>query len=127
MWLCLPIPVFRREGGLHRVRQKKFLKSELADTIPIPSEQWGHRLSRFDNTGRELAVLYRMLMENVDIFVFAGIMDQPNMSLMDDIWKVIFLASEMGKSVLMFHRNYALPMRKQDRLIFLDEPEGPRV
>ena len=114
-------------GRLTPGQAKKFLKSELADTIPIPSEQWGHRLSRFDNTGRELAVLYRMLMENVDIFIFAGIMDQPNMSLMDDIWKVIFLASEMGKSVLMFHRNYALPMRKQDRLIFLDEPEGPRV
>lgn len=114
-------------GRLTPGQAKKFLKSELADTIPIPSEQWGHRLRRFDNTGRELAVLYRMLMENVDIFVFAGIMDQPNMSLMDDIWKVIFLASEMGKSVLMFHRNYALPMRKQDRLIFLDEPEGPRV
>ena len=56
-----------------------------------------------------------------------GTSPEPNMSLMDDIWKVIFLASEMGKSVLMFHRNYALPMRKQDRLIFLDEPKGPRV
>ena len=112
-------------GRLTPGQAKKFLKSELADTIPIPSEQWGHRLSRFDNTGRELAVLYRMLMENVDIFIFAGIMDQPNMSLMDDIWKVIFLASEMGKSVLMFHRNYALPMRKQDRLIFWMNRKGP--
>lgn len=126
--VVLPAYVHISAGGrLTPGQAKKFLRSELSDTIPIPSEQWGHRLSRFDNAGRELAVLYRMLMENVDILVFAGIMDQPNMSLMGDIWKVIFLASEMGKSVLMFHRNYALPMRKQDRLIFLDEPEGPRV
>ncbi len=114
-------------GRLTPGQAKKFLRSELADTIPVPCEKWGYRLSRFDNAGRELAVLYRMLMEDVEILVFAGIMDQPNMSLMEDIWKVIFLASEMGKSVLMFHRNYAVPMRKQDRLIFLDEPEGPRV
>lgn len=106
---------------------KKFLKSEHANTIPIPSELWGCRLNRFDNAERELAVLYRMLMENVDILVFVGIMDQPNMSLMEDIWKVIFRASEMRKSVLLFHRNYSRPMRRQDRLIFLDEPAGPRA
>lgn len=92
---------------------KKFLKSELTDVIPIPSEQWGYRLSRFDDAERELAVLCRMLMEDANVLVFIGIMDQPNMSLMEDIWKVIFRALEMKKSVLMFHRNYAWPMRRR--------------
>lgn len=124
------LPAYARissRGRLTPDLARKFLKSELEDVISIPSDQWGRRLSRFDDTERELAVLCRMLMEDVDILVFVGIMDQPNLSLMEDIWKVIFRASEMGKSVLMFHRNYSWPMRRRDRLFFLDDDGKPCV
>ena len=124
------LPAYARissKGRLTPNLAKKFLKSELSDVISIPSDQWSRRLSRFSDTEREQAVLYRMLMEDVDVLVFAGIMDQPNLSFMGDIWKVISRASELGKIVLMFHRNYGWPLQRRDRLLFLDDLEEPCV
>lgn len=108
-------------GCLSPGKVKKFLKSELENLFPIPSGQWGYRLSRFGDVEREQAVIYRMLMEDAEILVIIGILDQPNMMVKEDIWKVIFQAVERGKSVLLFHRNYTWPIRRQDRLVFLDD------
>ena len=94
--------------------------------LPVPYEQWGYHLSRFGDVEREQAVIYRMLMEDADILVIVGILDQPNMTIKEDIWKVIFRALECRKSVLLFHRDYTWPLQRQDRLIFLDDFGPPR-
>ena len=113
-------------GRLSAGAVKKFLKNEMAALLPVPCEQWGYHLSRFGDVEREQAVIYRMLMEDADILVIVGILDQPNMTIKEDIWKVIFRALECRKSVLLFHRDYTWPLQRQDRLVFLDDSGPPR-
>lgn len=120
--IALPAyPRLSSNGRLSAGAVKKFLKNEMADLLPVPYEQWGYHLSRFGDVEREQAVIYRMLMEDADILVIVGILDQPNMTIKEDIWKVIFRALECRKSVLLFHRDYTWPLQRQDRLIFLDD------
>ena len=120
--IALPAyPRLSSNGCLSAGAVKKFLKNEMADLLPVPCEQWGYRLSRFGDVEREQTVIYRMLMEDADILVIVGILDQPNMTIKEDIWKVIFRALECRKSVLLFHRDYTWPLQRQDRLVFLDD------
>lgn len=125
--IALPAyPRLSSNGRLSAGAVKKFLKNEMADLLPIPCEQWGYHLSCFGDVEREQAVIYRMLMEDADILVIVGILDQPNMTIKEDIWKVIFRTLEYRKSVLLFHRDYTWPLQRQDQLIFLDDSGPPR-
>lgn len=107
--IALPaVRYFSEKGFLSQQQYERFLYSEFGDTLPVARGDWHKKLFRFGNLERELVVLYRLLLEASNLLIFCGITDQPNPILQEHIRKVAELATERGKSVVVFGRNFGM-------------------
>lgn len=124
--ILLPIfPQIARGCFFHPGRAERFFLGEIAPHLhAVPSSQWGRKAFRLGNLEKEIAALYRTMLEQYDILVFSGITDYLNPPLFENLQQVIKLAIERKKCVVLYSRNRGLLESWCGQTILLDELEN---
>lgn len=105
-------------------RQHKLFLSEFSSVIDLPASVLHRKLQTLGGRERETAVLYRTVLEDAPIILFAGLTDRPNPSLQRDLYNVAALAAQRRKSVVFFGKGYERLQDLFHRVLMLDRPEG---
>lgn len=94
-----------KHGVLNMERYHQFIKSEFSEVLDPVMFDWKTRMYSVRSWYRMQAVLFRALLNNSDILLLCGILDQPNAGLRRLIETVAAMAVERDKAVLIFGRN----------------------
>ena len=118
--IALPIAEYISKCGvINMKRYHQFLKSEFSDVLDLCMFDWKTRIYSIRLWYRMQAVLFRALLNNSDVLLLCGILDQPNAGLRRLIETVSVMAVERGKAVLIFGRNREELSKWCDELILI--------
>lgn len=92
-------------GFLSPARYKQFLKSEFSDVLEPVMLDWQTRLYSVRTWYRMQTVLFRSLLNNADVLLLCGILDQPNPGLRRLVETVAVMAADRSKAVLILGRS----------------------
>ena len=92
-------------GFLSPGRYKQFLKSEFSGVLEPVLFDWKTRLYSVRTWYRMQTVLFRSLLNNSDVLLLCGILDQPNPGLRRLVETVAVMAADRSKAVLILGRS----------------------
>lgn len=120
--VLLPVlPRIAAHGFITPQIQERLFSNEFAKNFSLSATDWEKKLYRLGNREREMAILHRTLLEDAEIIVFSGMLDDPDSGLQQDLWNVIQLAVERKKIVILYSRNYDLLQKWCTKIIMLDD------
>lgn len=108
-------------GVNHTKQAERFIRQETSAYFPGSVQLWARDAQQIGDLEREIAVLYRTLMQTAEILFFVGVLDLQNNALEAELWKVIASACALGKSVLLFTRDIREIRDHVDQVFYLDE------
>ena len=91
-------------GILNMERYHQFIKSEFSEVLEPGMFDWKTRMYSMRTWYRMQAVLFRALLNNSDVLLLCGLLDQPNAGLRRLVETAATMAAERDKAVLIFGR-----------------------
>lgn len=115
---------FSRYGVLDFRNIKEFFLKESGECFKLPAKSLRSSLGRFGNRERQIAVLYRSLMQRTKVIVLSGIFDESTAISAADIQRFIQISIKRRKSIVILCKNRELLRKWCKEIIQLPEGEG---